>query len=149
MAAVAPNAPASATPRSASSASAIGPTKSPHTLSRGKLARSTSTVRNPPAASRAAAAAPAGPPPTTTTSQSCPGPPARAGWAGPPAAGWLSGSIVIPPRGQAETLPANSDRLRFPGRPHRGGGDFATAQRKVFDNPRPTIPAVNEPIPEQ
>ena len=57
-------------PSSASSASAIGPTKSPHTLSRGKLARSISTTSNPRPASRAAAAAPAGPPPSTATSQS-------------------------------------------------------------------------------
>jgi hypothetical protein len=26
---------------------------------------------------------------------------------------------------------------------------FLAAQQEVFDNPRPTIPAVNEPIPEQ
>jgi phospholipase C len=26
---------------------------------------------------------------------------------------------------------------------------FLTAQQQVFDNPRPTIPAVNEPVPGQ
>src|SRR5215468_5634163 len=61
------NASVPVTPRSASSASAAGPTKSPHTLSRGKVARSTRIVTKPWAASRAAA----GPPPTTTASQSC------------------------------------------------------------------------------
>jgi phospholipase C len=51
--------------------------------------------------------------------------------------------------------------LRLPGGPARwpsqnqavtlaaAGASFLTAQQEVFDNPAPTIPAVNEPIPEQ
>jgi phospholipase C len=51
--------------------------------------------------------------------------------------------------------------LRLPGGPARwptqnravslaaAEASFLTAQQEVFDNPRPTIPAVNEPIPEQ
>ena len=51
--------------------------------------------------------------------------------------------------------------LRLPGGPARwpsqnqavslaaAEASFLTAQREVFDNPAPTIPAVNEPIPEQ
>jgi phospholipase C len=51
--------------------------------------------------------------------------------------------------------------LRLPGGPARwpsqnravslaaAEATFLTAQREVFDNPAPTIPAVNEPIPEQ
>jgi phospholipase C len=51
--------------------------------------------------------------------------------------------------------------LRLPGGPARwpsqnqavslaaAEASFLTAQQEVFDNPRPTVPAVNEPIPEQ
>jgi phospholipase C len=51
--------------------------------------------------------------------------------------------------------------LRLPGGPARwpshnqavslaaAEASFLTAQQEVFDNPAPTIPAVNEPIPEQ
>ena len=51
--------------------------------------------------------------------------------------------------------------LRLPGGPARwpsqnravslaaAEASFLTAQREVFDNPSPTIPAVNEPVPEQ
>jgi phospholipase C len=51
--------------------------------------------------------------------------------------------------------------LRLPGGPARwpsrnqavslaaAEASFLTAQQEVFDNPGPTIPAVNEPIPEQ
>src|SRR5687767_5562738 len=58
-------------PSSSSTSNASGAMPSPHTLSRGKSARSRTSTRALGAASRAAAAhaAPAGPPPTTTTSQ--------------------------------------------------------------------------------
>ena len=46
-----------------------GSTKSPHTFSRGKLARSITATRTPRRASDHAITDPAGPPPTTTTSK--------------------------------------------------------------------------------
>ena len=56
-------------PRSSSSARAVVDIQHPHTLGRGIVPRSTSSVRNPARASLRAVALPAGPAPTTTTSQ--------------------------------------------------------------------------------
>src|SRR5712691_3957360 len=64
-------APGMAMPRSVSSWTPRGPTRSPHALSRGNLALSTSATRAPPRASTVAAMLPAGPDPTTSASK-CP-----------------------------------------------------------------------------
>ena len=55
-------------PRRRSSASAPGLRLSPHSLSRGNVARSTMSTRTPARASTVAATLPAGPPPTITMS---------------------------------------------------------------------------------
>src|SRR5919206_2923312 len=62
---------AGSTPRPARTSSASGATPSPHTLSRGKSARSSTSTEAPLRRAASAAADPAGPPPTTTTSQRC------------------------------------------------------------------------------
>ncbi len=58
----------SPSPGRRSSATARGVSPSPHALSRGKLAESTTSTSRPARAAQAAAADPAGPAPTTTTS---------------------------------------------------------------------------------
>src|SRR2546421_2329079 len=65
------SAPGMVMPRSVRSWTPRGPTRSPHALSRGNLALSTSATRAPPRASTVAAMLPAGPDPTTIASK-CP-----------------------------------------------------------------------------
>ena len=60
--------PPARTPRSSSTCTPRGPTRSPHALSRGNAALSTSTTRAPARARTSAATLPAGPAPITATS---------------------------------------------------------------------------------
>ena len=100
--------PRSVTPSSASTSSACAAMPSPHALSRGKSARSSSSTLAPARRAASAAAAPAGPAPTTTTSNSspiAPLPPADATAPAPPRRSTCAAGIDRRDRRHPPSLP--------------------------------------------